>query len=749
MPCSGEATQPSTTASDSVSCATPVRVTCELPSTSEYDDNKHGPEPAEVERASVETQKGSGKDSMKANEEESSGNMDVSSRDNVKTQASSEVLKGEEDEEDKAPRKRARTAEDSDLEAQKSTEVPCQGQEMETMDAEKSSATENTSKMKKEATEPILGGDQKTDVKKNVSEASGKDSNFQPEESKEVSIIPNQNPVIDRTPSIDLSACTSLEEALIKVQSFAESTPSLREDKDLLQYVQKLCATLGAADRSCQEELRNEPLAEVEHDEERPRRVNFATTTLLPLTTPNIGIQGSEEAWFKTLQNLHEAHRAANDLRSYLKQSETAKELIKITLLDSIEGQASTYGTLPGDVVRNVFTEICTDVPCEAIEAPLRELVESANRYILRKIFNVPVTCEMVDDENDEPGEVSMGMGTEIIKVKEDDSTSDTTSVSTQAKAAFSASRQESAEAAPTLQSTPPQHTEGKVRVDSDGDDEMLEEATETKMEAVEADENELEAIAGAENLLPRPRPTQLVFGGDCGSYQFNSEDAAAVLRDALEVWYHCRSEAEAWKTWYAAKEPSPEEAPDLDLDRLKLYPRAHAFLDRTFVQDAAMIEALKQETALLEQMEECGEVAREIGLDEELAYLPITKPEQMVEDLNRQKELASSLQTWLDDHHAALNPRSMRSRPRRCRMVIEPGHVDGGEFRFPVLLRRTMSALCPKCMTMVEDRFRGGEICCDRCGRWYHLKCLRLPQRYGQTVESFTCPSCIPSNMI
>ncbi|GBG29914.1 PHD finger protein ALFIN-LIKE 7 [Hondaea fermentalgiana] len=560
------------------------------------------------------------------------------------------------------------------------------------------------------------------------------------------------------------------------------SNPAAEEETALRKELDRFCDALVEADKFCKAEQLIDNVVSAAADEigeERSRRVRFATSTLLPLTTPNIGIEGSEDPWFGALESLAKARDVAESLRKGFRAkpaladalrgalpapagnaasairtelaksaSENAGEVSTVKADDanskfsqaspssssttgvpgpdaeggttaapqaksstdpspssssftspdlppSASGASSRYRTPAEQVVRKAILEIANDKPCAAVEEPLGEILSSSIRFILRKLFNVPPTCELALEDVEPVVSSPSGGGEEI-------------------------------------------------RLGSSGV--ALEDLAASGGNGAETD-GELEALASTMSSgLPRPRATQLIFGADCGSYQFNSDDAAAVLRDALGILRHCVEPTEAWRRWYTAGQHAPEDAPpDLDLTHVRLFTRAHSFLDSTFAKDREMRVALEKETELLARLEKCCARADELGLEEEVAFYPLTKPGQFVEQIAAQRELSKTASEWLDAHEAALNPRSYRSRPRRCRVVIEPGHVDGGDFRFPVLHRRLAASVCAMCETLVEESNRGGEICCDTCGRWFHLKCLQLPQRFPQTVEFYTCPDCVP----
>ncbi len=64
---------------------------------------------------------------------------------------------------------------------------------------------------------------------------------------------------------------------------------------------------------------------------------------------------------------------------------------------------------------------------------------------------------------------------------------------------------------------------------------------------------------------------------------------------------------------------------------------------------------------------------------------------------------------------------------------------------RYPAftVVEHVDNSVCKVCSKLVLDRNVGGEIVCDKCGRWYHLRCLGLPKSYAKIVSTYACPSC------
>ena len=49
----------------------------------------------------------------------------------------------------------------------------------------------------------------------------------------------------------------------------------------------------------------------------------------------------------------------------------------------------------------------------------------------------------------------------------------------------------------------------------------------------------------------------------------------------------------------------------------------------------------------------------------------------------------------------------------------------------------------CPT-VTEVKEKNVGGEIACDACRRWFHLRFLDLSESFPHSVEDYFCPACI-----
>lgn len=68
-------------------------------------------------------------------------------------------------------------------------------------------------------------------------------------------------------------------------------------------------------------------------------------------------------------------------------------------------------------------------------------------------------------------------------------------------------------------------------------------------------------------------------------------------------------------------------------------------------------------------------------------------------------------------------------------------GSAPGGG-GVPPPLSRESSYVCV-CGAEVAEVNEGGEVACDACNRWYHLRCLGLPPGFAEACAEFVCPGC------
>ena len=51
---------------------------------------------------------------------------------------------------------------------------------------------------------------------------------------------------------------------------------------------------------------------------------------------------------------------------------------------------------------------------------------------------------------------------------------------------------------------------------------------------------------------------------------------------------------------------------------------------------------------------------------------------------------------------------------------------------------------ICRECSALVLNVNEGGEIACDSCGRWFHLRCLKLHPSFASSMDKYDCSSCV-----
>ena len=50
---------------------------------------------------------------------------------------------------------------------------------------------------------------------------------------------------------------------------------------------------------------------------------------------------------------------------------------------------------------------------------------------------------------------------------------------------------------------------------------------------------------------------------------------------------------------------------------------------------------------------------------------------------------------------------------------------------------------ICPICVKPVLDINPGGEIVCDGCEQWLHLRCMGKTKRWARRIREFHCDLC------
>jgi len=77
----------------------------------------------------------------------------------------------------------------------------------------------------------------------------------------------------------------------------------------------------------------------------------------------------------------------------------------------------------------------------------------------------------------------------------------------------------------------------------------------------------------------------------------------------------------------------------------------------------------------------------------------------------------------------------------RRSRRVKKTKKSKKEKPFFPVVCLKV--DVCKVCDERVEDENPGGEIACDSCDHWFHLRCLGKTKAWAKNVETFTCIDC------
>ena len=62
---------------------------------------------------------------------------------------------------------------------------------------------------------------------------------------------------------------------------------------------------------------------------------------------------------------------------------------------------------------------------------------------------------------------------------------------------------------------------------------------------------------------------------------------------------------------------------------------------------------------------------------------------------------------------------------------------------------KRCNKDVCTVCYTRVLNENIGGEIACDMCDQWLHLRCLKKSERWARALKYFFCDSCKKSSLL
>eukprot|EP00939_MAST-03C_sp_MAST-3C-sp1_P000942 g942.t1 len=249
------------------------------------------------------------------------------------------------------------------------------------------------------------------------------------------------------------------------------------------------------------------------------------------------------------------------------------------------------------------------------------------------------------------------------------------------------------------------------------------------------------------------------------GSLCFNDYDLAAVVNRALQVVSDHESSQKSEKIPTSLLDSIPVVG-DVEEDNVESYLGACSFIVTLF-SEPVLFKAAKDGTGQWKYLKSaltlavaCGceqrpslvKFARLIDMDSFFSWICDEKAstERTMTLLNlAAEEGLSSKQKKKRKKKKKKKRRRRRSLSGSSRRRQKKG--ESNAWQFPRLKIAEMGAktyakegwLCTECERPVLNYNEGGEIACDGCGAWSHLKCLGLPENHPLCVESFHCKKC------
>jgi hypothetical protein len=231
------------------------------------------------------------------------------------------------------------------------------------------------------------------------------------------------------------------------------------------------------------------------------------------------------------------------------------------------------------------------------------------------------------------------------------------------------------------------------------------------------------------------PRVIKLEFESS-GSYRFNGDDVAAILRDALSILEGTRATAQRWcAAWQAAAEASsqerqqgeqqqiePAEPDPAEQEALDMHAKAHEFLCSIFLNNPVAALMLEQ-PSIMRYMRTCALAVAELGMDDQRPFVRLCDPQALVESL-RQAEAPAAVRRW-QARRAAQGASSSANHAKRRRLAQPVARAD---FEFPQLFLdacEEAEAELDACLGCHEKPARDGTLYCDYCSNWH--PCRRM----------------------
>lgn len=236
-------------------------------------------------------------------------------------------------------------------------------------------------------------------------------------------------------------------------------------------------------------------------------------------------------------------------------------------------------------------------------------------------------------------------------------------------------------------------------------------------------------------------------------SLRFNASDPAAVVHRALKV---VAASATIVDTLLCATETTtaqntvPGSPNELQLPplgqaatlALAEYANACAFLHEQVLSGSGPLSPaiLSHEAGgtpaleLMSALRRYGEVAQRFGGAAAMPMLLLGDPSGLAQRLHA---TLARVQRLLDAAVRRSAPRGRRwaaaafKYPRLVHVPIDANGAPAG------------SSMCPECDKEVKEKNFGGEMACDACLQWFHLRCLQLPENFPNSVGDWFCSAC------
>ena len=227
-------------------------------------------------------------------------------------------------------------------------------------------------------------------------------------------------------------------------------------------------------------------------------------------------------------------------------------------------------------------------------------------------------------------------------------------------------------------------------------------------------------------NTTPTKNRT-ISFVSNSGSLFYNEDDLAAVVSRALHSVDTSNNNNNNIK----------------DEERLD----AFTFLIKLF-SEPILYENARSGIGSWSTLQRTVEITKRAGISHHKMLSPFVR----LDDMDTFFEwLRSEQETTKQKILSSCAPSTKKKKRKRRRRSLSGRHkkkINGLGFSFPKLRACKKNSyrddwICSICTKVVKSMNPGGEIACDFCGNWYHLRCLSLPPEFAMLVDTYKCPNC------